>query len=123
MALEYVKAKLNKDESVNLVLDDEEAKKVLSAWRVLPIAVKDFNVRDTVEPLAVLATLWTHAAFKMEELSVLSTVPETRLLMIFNRLRAAYLIWPDGSISDLALKVLNADRTAYLNTRAPKWRK
>jgi len=123
MALEYVKTKLTKDESVNLVLEDEEAKKVLSAWRVLPLTVKDFNVRDTVDPVAVLATLWAHASVNIAELSKLSTIPETRAKTIFERLRAAYLIWPDGTITDLGIKLLNADRTAYLNSRIPKWRK
>jgi len=80
-------------------------------------------VRDTADPVAVLATLWANASVNMAELSKLSTIPETRAKTIFERLRAAYLIWPDGTITDLGIKLLNADRTAYLNSRIPKWRK
>jgi hypothetical protein len=126
MALDFVKGSLARKESLILIIQDTEAQRVLAAWQVYtrPAAYIDFVVGNNSVAEEVSARLWKQApAVDFRRLSVLANVPETRTQKAFNRVREAYLLWPDGTVSPDVARLLRGIAQAHIDSFMPKTRR
>jgi hypothetical protein len=123
--LELIKARLQRPAAIVPVLEDKEAHRVLSAWQCYPRENEfaDFVVKGTEDPRKVAGRLWEESKpVDFARLAKDSDVPETRCIRIFERLLNLGLVWPDGTISVQAGKLLTAISTAALQRISPRWR-
>lgn len=119
-ALELIKTKLAKFESVIVVMKDDEAKKVIGAWISYGQKCSDFVVSPTADPRVTAERLWEEAEpIDLDQLSLISGVPATRAGRIFERLRICSLIFPDGTISDGASRLIYGEAFSTINS----WRR
>lgn len=121
-AIESVKAALSSVDSIVLIVDDFEAQKVLVAWKLYKPLVKfaDSPLRKKEDPISALRRLWEEVgAINTKELAKRAGgVPETRVARIFDRLRASFLVWPDGTIANDANTIVTARSKTILRALA-----
>ncbi len=105
-ALEITKS-VEQYESLILIMDDLDAQKLMAAWQLYRPAFTDRAVRkgETVDDL--WEKLWESVEpIQYKKLSDDSGVPYATVCVLFRRLMNARLIYPDGTISPNAKKLL-----------------
>lgn len=112
-ALEWVKQQLNSPEAILLVVDNKPAKDVLLAWTYYrPFPFTDPLHHKNDDPEQVLIKLWSYVQpVDFERLGMISGMPASVAERIFWQLTNCRLIWPDGTISDDARKLLTTEAT------------
>jgi hypothetical protein len=119
--LELIKATFQSRESLMLLVRDEELKKVLVAWTMYRPEFKDFAIRSSDNPIIVLGRLWGSVGpVDFPRLADIAGVPETRTQKFFERLRAAGLAYPDGTINKFAMAALRLELETFIIGKAPK---
>lgn len=111
MAFEALKASTPKN-AVSLIMDDESAKRVIIAWtNSFPGHVADFEVKpeDTITDIIKMA--WG-CPIDYEALSRIAGLPAKTVEVKISQLSALRLIYPDGTASNLALQIIEAETTA-----------
>lgn len=111
-ALELVKSRLKSREALYLIMDDVRSKKVLVGWMKYYPACRDFSIseKDGKNPAGLLAALWESVGrIDFTALSNLAGLPASRAQRIFERLRAVHLVWPDGTIDENALTLIQTE--------------
>lgn len=114
-----------------LIMDDPDAKLMLAAWTVYPIEKLPSSLLRPLEknetPLSAYWRLWKDCAglVDVEKLSRISGIPFQSTLIIFDRLKIARMVYPDGTINLNALKILQTEVGGYLRRYVPResWRK
>lgn len=123
-ALDFIKTTFeNRNrESLILIINDDLAKRVLIAWTLYQPTLKDFDIKATDNPIIVLDRLWAPTLKEMdiERLALIAGVPSTRAAKIFDRLRVAALIFPDGTAAPNALSVVRAEVASYIQDMMPR---
>ena len=120
-ALEVVKADLQNHTAILLIKYDPAAKKLLVAWTIYAPRCSDFVIRGTENAKDLIARLWSESLpIDMPTLSAIAGIPQTRAQVIFDRLRAANLIWPDGTIPGNVESLLIGEAGYYVSTLVPK---
>ena len=112
MVLESVKAQ-EAIESLKLILNDEDAKKVIAAWSLERPAFTDRPLKENESPVDALMQLWDTVEPNLVKLSMNATVPLNQTREIFDRLKSTRLIYPDGSIHKNARVILRSEVQAY----------
>jgi hypothetical protein len=119
--LAVLKNALRNQEALILVMNDAVAKKVMVAWKIYGPTFADPEFKPRVELRAQLARLWEEVGpIDMDRLAEIAGVPATRAARAFARLKAAHLIWPDGSSSEEARRIVLGDVSAYIRPLVPK---
>lgn len=101
-------------ETAALVLRDKALQAVLACWP---------NVRRTIDysappSLATLDDLWAAVKFDDRDLAELAGLPNGRALLEFRRAKGNRLIYPDGSLHQLAKVVLQKQLKDTLQGKA-----
>lgn len=109
--LEWLK-KQAKAENILLIARDDKAKRVLVAWTIYRPKFTDYN-NDAVTVEYALERLWENE-LDYDRLASLAGLPKKKLIEIFSRLREAFLVFPDGTISPHASAVLAAEAAGWL---------
>ncbi len=108
--LSVIKAALQMQEALILVMNDIEAKKIAVAWKIYDPDFKDSEYRQNIDHRIQLAHLWEEVGeIDINRLAEIAGVPVTRAAKAFARLKAARLIWPDGSMSTEVTKIIAGD--------------
>ena len=108
-ALEWLKARY-KREFLLLILNDLQAQRVMIAWTIEHPEFKDFELPKKYEPASIKSKIWEYVDYRhIEALAESTRLPFTHVLKIFNSLRAAELIYPDGTIPAEAHNVMIAE--------------
>lgn len=111
--LEFLKANANRDALI-LIVEDAIAKKVIFAWTNLFPKYEDFEADGMALP-DVLRIAWNGPTpEELDTLSRIAGLPRRTVEEKVIQLSRARLIFPDGSASDLALKVIEAEISAKL---------
>lgn len=109
-ALPVIKAALQMQEALILIMNDAEAKKVAVAWKIYEPVFIDKEYKPKVDYRIQLASLWEGVGeIDIDRLAQIAGVPVTRTAKAFARLQAARLIWPDGSMSGEVTKIIAGD--------------
>jgi hypothetical protein len=120
-ALDVVKANLKNAEALILIMNDVVAKKVMVAWRIYGPEFADPEFNSKLDLRVQLARLWEGVGpIDMNRLAEIAGVPMTRAVKAFARLRAAHLIWPDGSSTEDARRIVIADVQGYVRPLMPR---
>ena len=123
--LAFLKQRLERPESIAIIMDDKQAKTILAVWQVMrhPVFADIKILEKEADVWDLYDKIWKRNPFlDFSELSRLSSIPLTVTQKIFYSLRDLFLLWPDGTIAEQAKKLLIADQAAYLNERTPRWR-
>lgn len=120
-ALELLKSK-DDVQNLNLFLKSEEAKRILAAWPMVGVKAVDRPLKKNESYAAAYHSLWDSAFADLQELADQADVPFTRCVSIFSRLMKAGLVYPDGTISPQASKLLVATAIGYLGSMKSKSR-
>lgn len=117
-AIEFIKKRLGGLEALLLIKGDLRAQRVLVAWTLYkPPQPKSLNdtVQESSDPKDVARVLWEEVGeIDISHLAALADIPVSKLTQIFWRLCQAGLIWPDGTVSANAQKILLAESNAYV---------
>jgi hypothetical protein len=121
-ALALIKTQFASVLDVLLLRGDVIAEKVLIAWRRYPReAFQDSPLRKDETPLAALDRLWEEVGpINFQKLSVIAGLPRTRVEKSFEHLRAAMIVWPDGTIAGDAMNLLIGSGNAHIRGLLPK---
>ncbi len=120
-ALQVIKASLEMQEALILVMNDVEAKKVAVAWKIYEPPFVDSEYRSRDDTRTQLARLWEGVGpIDLNRLAEIAGVPVTRATKAFARLKAARLIWPDGSMSMEVRKIIAGDVGLKYRPMMPK---
>ncbi len=111
--LEFMKAQ-SQVMDVLPILEDDMAQKVLIAWPRLAI-----SRTPPADPLpegsnAAWRWLWQGVEFDANELAGVAGIHIQMVHSKVEQLKGNHLIYPDGSMSDMAVKLLNAKTTSHL---------
>jgi hypothetical protein len=105
-ALELIKS-IEQYESLILVIDDLDAQKVMAAWQIYHPPFKDRPIRKGETASDIWLSLWNSIEpIQFKLVSDDSGVPFASVCVLFRRLQNAHLIYPDGTISPNAKKLL-----------------
>lgn len=116
-AIEKLKATAH-DESLLLMLSNPDAKLVAVGWEHYHPAFEDFDVPEDASVSQVLGQAWERVTVDYELLAQLSLVGERIAEWVFPMLQNAQIVFPDGSISDLARRVLRAEVAGFVKKAA-----
>lgn len=105
-ALDAIKQSSTKD-ALLLIIDDPVAKKVLFAWTNLYPAYTDFDSANMTLK-EILDKAWS-TTLDFEQLSRIAGLPRRTVEEKIIQLARARLIFPDGTASPFALKVIEAE--------------
>ncbi len=120
-ALSILKSDLQMQEALILVMNDVVAKKVAVAWKIYEPSFTDSEYRSKEDNRTQLDRLWEGIGpIDMSRLSEIAGVPMTRTVKAFARLKAARLIWPDGSMSMEVRKIIAGDVGLKYRPMMPK---
>jgi len=107
--------------SLILIMGDMDAKKVLIAWTLYGAKCKDITLKGnagferlTASAKSMLEMVWETVEVDFERLSVLAGIPFATTMQIFQRLKEARIIFPDGTATDNAMVIVKSDVGAYL---------
>lgn len=117
-ALEAIKLELSAVEAVILIVDDPLAQKVLVGWSLYrPPPFPDAPLKKNETSESALRRLWEAVgAIDFTRLALLSGVPASKAERSFERLRAANLLWPDGTVMSNALTIIRGRSNAILRS-------
>lgn len=120
-ALEAVKS-TEMRETLLLVMDDPDAKKLLVAWTLYKPTFREVPLlKDETLDLA-WTRLWDSIGYlNFNKLSQLAGVPYQTTILTFSRLRDCRLIYPDGTINKHAHAIIATEVTNYLKPILPKY--
>lgn len=120
-AIGTIKISLSSVDDVVLISDDLVAQKVLIGWSRYRPDFKDSPLKKGENSYAALGRLWEEVGpIDFPRLALLSGVPETRAAKSFERLRAANLVWPDGTISTFATTLVRGRSNSILRSYLPR---
>ncbi len=119
--LPILKAALQMQEALILVMNDVEAKKVAVAWKIYDPSFTDSEYKQKEDHRIQLLRLWERVEpIDMSRLAEIAGVPLTRAAKAFARLKASRLIWPDGSMSLDVRKIIAGDVGLKYRPMMPK---
>lgn len=120
-SLPVLKLALRSQEAIILIMNDVVAKRTAVAWKIYrpdfkePAGKAGESVYDSIE------RLWDSLGeIDFDRLAEIAGLPVTKVAKAFARLRAANLIWPDGSMSEEARKIIVGDINVHLMPMIPK---
>jgi hypothetical protein len=117
--LAVLKLALSSQESLILIMNDMLAKKVAVAWKIYRPAFKETTGKSGEDIHASIDRLWEGVGpINFDRLAQIAGQPVTHVTKAFLRLRAANLIWPDGTISDETRKIILGDVGGYAGVLA-----
>lgn len=118
-ALELVKS-VDSREALHPFLDDKSAKDVLSAWTFQRRAFTDRPLKENETYYEAFDALWlTSQEVDFAQLSNDADVPMLNCKRIFDRLKSARLIFPDGTLSASASMLLRAETGGHISGVIP----
>lgn len=117
-SLAVIKQALQRPEALILVMNDFLAKKVSVAWELYQPepAFVETAPRKGETSRKTLERYWQELNPDLNELAAIAGLPVTRVMKIFKQLRAAYIIWPDGTISHDVQATIIGERNAYVRS-------
>lgn len=106
--LERFKAAESVDATV-LIIDDPAAQRVIVAWQFCSVEIleMDADLKDLSE-VDRWDALWKAVRFDRDKLAARSGLARVVADQRFEMVRAARLIYPDGTVNRLALQVIKA---------------
>jgi len=120
-SLPILKLALRSQESLILIMNDVMAKRVAVAWKIYRPAFKEPAAKSGEDAYDSIARFWEGVgAINFDRLAEIAGLPVTKVTKAFARLKAANLIWPDGTMSDEARKIIVGDINVYLMPMIPK---
>ena len=117
MALEALR-KAERRDALALMIDDPAAKRILVAWTYLKPPYVDFGVPDAMQMDEVRDIAWGRIRANYKLLGRMANVPYRLVREKFDTLRLAGLVYPDGTASDLALRVIGNEVAASVSRAA-----
>ncbi|SRR5216684_4108884 len=119
-ALEAMKS-VRRLESLVLFLDNPNAKKVLAAWTLYRTQCKDRPLQPNETPDQAYWTLWLESAeVEYPVLAETAGVPLNACVSLFDRLKQARQIFPDGTITQDAMAILQAEVRTQVQSVLPR---
>ncbi len=102
-------------------MDDAVAKKTAVAWKIYRPTFKEPSAKAGEDEHTMIARFWEGVGpIDFDRLANIAGLPVTKVTKAFARLRAANLIWPDGSMSDEARKIIVGEINVHLMPMIPK---
>jgi hypothetical protein len=117
--IEAVKSR-EKLEALNLIINDVEAQRFMSAWQVKRPKFKDRDLKKGENPEDALMQLWEYVEVNLMDLATGAKLPLNVAAQVFNRLKENRLIYPDGTIPEQAAILLQSQARAYIRGLVPK---
>lgn len=103
-----------------LFIKDDHAHRVIGAWEMMGIKCTDFPLRTYDGNFAnVHEKLWRSAMVDIDALAFQADVPGSRCEKLFQRLKKANIIYPDGTISAPANNLIVSTAIYYTRKRKP----
>lgn len=96
-------------ESLLLIADDLDAMKVMAAWLIHAPVYTDRDLKEGETAINALRECWSTCKYDLMRLSDVANVPLNTTREIFNRLKEARLIYPDGTIPVDAKKIVRSE--------------
>ncbi len=110
----------SRPEALIFIMNDLPSKQVLVAWTLCYPEFKDSPVRSNESPRGAIERYWEEVNPDIDRLAAIAGIPVTKTKKIFDRLRAAYLVWPNGTVDGDALSIVVGERNAYIRSLMAK---
>ncbi len=120
-SLAIIKLALRSQESIILIMNDDIAKRVAVAWKIYRPDFKERAGKSKEDAYEGIARLWNGIGqVDFDRLAMIAGLPVTKVAKAFGRLRAANIIWPDGTMSEEARKIIVGEINVHLMPMIPK---
>jgi hypothetical protein len=120
-ALESIKT-TEARETLLLVMEDVDAKKLMVAWTLYRPEFKDRPLAKDESLDNAWINLWDSIGYiNYNKLAQLAGIPYQTAIITFSRLRDCHLIFPDGSISLNAKNIIASEVANHLKVILPKY--
>ncbi len=120
-SLPVLKLALRSQESIILIMNDGVAKRVAVAWKIYRPTFKEPATKAGEDVYATIERFWSSLnPINFDRLGEIAGLPVTKVVKAFARLRAANLIWPDGTMSEEARKIIVGEINVHLMPMIPK---
>jgi hypothetical protein len=121
-ALQSIKLAFENREALLFLINDKRTQKIMVAWTLYFAKEPTFtHIEPLGNPQATLDLLWDDVGdVDFARLSEIADVPLTKAVDVFERLRAARLVFPDGTIPEGAMRIVRAEVGAYVAALMPR---
>jgi hypothetical protein len=107
-------------ENVVAILNNDELQNCLIAWKSVRVRYKAASDCREVDPICKWEWLWKQIEYDMETYGMVAGIKMQDVGRAIERLKGLKLIYPDGTINNLAKQYLQSTIMAKLRSVIPK---
>jgi hypothetical protein len=107
-------------ENIVAIVDDEELRKGLVAWKSVVVKYKEAGECPHKEEAAMWNWMWEYVEFDLAAFGTVAGAKSQDVSRMFQRLKGLRLIYPDGTMNKLAKQYLQTTIASKLKMFQPK---